>query len=142
MLSTIPRLSMYQFRGRVGVFLAFVLIVALVIVVTGYDDFKHKFISNSVFKDKRNPYIFNGEATLSVPQKHLKGNNGFAQVAPSNSINNDKDIYAIVFDAGSTGSRVHVFKFKTLPGINSKYPETNCYVSVLPLHVLDPTKVR
>lgn len=111
---------MYQLRGRVGGFLILVFAVALIIVVAGYDDLRHRFVSKSIFKDKKNPYVFNGEATLNVRSENLKGSNGFAwsiTTSPGLTSKNDKDVYAIVFDAGSTGSRVHVFKFKILPGM-------------------------
>jgi hypothetical protein len=90
----------YKLKGRL-------LAIMTVIGTVGFILFMTQFYSTD-----RQPKI-----EFSLASELGKGLYIEGTAAPTVSNKQKKDIYAIVFDAGSTGSRVHVYKFQTNPGL-------------------------
>ncbi|XP_060562240.1 ectonucleoside triphosphate diphosphohydrolase 5-like [Ruditapes philippinarum] len=88
----------YKLKGRL-------LAIMTVIGTVGFILFMTQFYSTD-----RQPKI-----EFSLASELGKGLYIEGTAAPTVSNKQKKDIYAIVFDAGSTGSRVHVYKFQTSP---------------------------
>ena len=113
-------ITMYQLRGRVIALVIIIMIVAFVLFVTQFYGTDRNSVTDfnipSLIKDG---YRFDGTPTP----------------IPSRTKDEPSNIYAIVFDGGSTGSRLHIFHFRVshpgkklyTTGISQHAKFTSCF---------------
>ena len=97
--------SMYEIRGKVIGILAFICIILIIPNIIPSSGANEKVL----FNPNDDQHMGNNLNRRLEDQNNIRQNGKVSQPKSNNST----DIYAIVFDAGSTGSRVHVFHFKS-----------------------------